>query len=218
MLPDVPALPLFTKIPYIIDIITTTAPLARSKANAQPAHKAVFPPPPAIHTELTFRLIRRTAIRAQGRYDSGDVEAAWFLGLARSDADVDTDLPEKEWVVADEANRSGDEVGRWIQRARFESKMFLIVPPTFDCGLIACKVSRGHYEWSFLLTNRRQYFLRLKVPFPGAGNDVELEIPVVIVSGLDRPIAREELQLRQGDRLPLGSSNSLRLATLDLPP
>ncbi|RDX41137.1 hypothetical protein OH76DRAFT_1467291 [Lentinus brumalis] len=128
LLPDVPALPLFTKTPYIIDIITTTAPLARSKANAQPAHKAIFPPPPAIHTELMFRLIRRTAIHAQGRYDSGDIEAVRFLGLARSGADVDTDLPEKEWAAADETNRSGgDEVGTWIQRARFQSKMFLIV-------------------------------------------------------------------------------------------
>ncbi|RPD71364.1 hypothetical protein L226DRAFT_208140 [Lentinus tigrinus ALCF2SS1-7] len=119
-LPDAPALPLFAKIPYIIDVITTTAPLTRGQANAHPAHKAIFPPPPTTSSELTFNLIRRTVLLAKGRYDSGDIEAAWFLGFARRTADLETDLLEKEWVTVDDAPRSGaEERGMWVKWARF---------------------------------------------------------------------------------------------------
>ena len=36
-----------------------------------------------------------------------------------------------------------------------------------------------------------QYQLVVKVPFPGIGNDLKLEVPVHVTSGIDKPVPRE---------------------------
>ena len=37
-----------------------------------------------------------------------------------------------------------------------------------------------------------QYQLVVKVPFPGIGNDLKLEVPVHVTSGIDKPVPREQ--------------------------
>ena len=54
---------------------------------------------------------------------------------------------------------------------------------------------------------RAQYELVVKVPFPGHGNDVKLEVPVTVTSGIDQPLARDEAQ-----------EDAPPYPTLDLPP
>ena len=60
----------------------------------------------------------------------------------------------------------------------------------------------------------------MKVPFPGRGNDVKLEVPVSVVSGLDAPLSREPPPTALA--LVLEGLESLKLAdadvSLDLPP
>ena len=35
-----------------------------------------------------------------------------------------------------------------------------------------------------------QYVLIVKVPFPGIGNSLKLEVPVTVTSGIDKPLAQ----------------------------
>ncbi len=55
-----------------------------------------------------------------------------------------------------------------------------------------------------------QYYLKLKIPLPGHGNDVELDsLPVMVISGINGPMARKEhiprLQCPQSSGSPLSS-------------
>ena len=53
-----------------------------------------------------------------------------------------------------------------------------------------------------------QYQLVVKVPFPGVGNNVKLEVPVNITSGIDQPLPRDQTDGESDDPPPI----------LDLPP
>ncbi|RPD67560.1 hypothetical protein L226DRAFT_529885 [Lentinus tigrinus ALCF2SS1-7] len=208
LLPDMPVLPLFTDIPFIINVTTTTAPLTRSKADAHPENKPIFPAPPAMHTEIDFRLMRIMRIRAEHMAAESIEDVAYFLGANTipSKLAVDTDLPPKEWVVVQPGGRekgSGEEKGVWVQRARFQTHVRLGVPPTFLSLTIECL-----------------YSLDLKVPFPGIGNDVRIDVPVTIVSGIDAPLCRAPRPISQAAALGeqgLGYAPQPP-AMLDLPP
>lgn len=101
-----------------------------------------------MHTGVSFRLSRRLHVRAARQLAPGTVGAtsesdeAAILGFPRPD--VETYLAEKEWVPAGAdpgAKRSsGEAVGAWVQRARFEARMWFNVPPTFATELIQCEV------------------------------------------------------------------------------
>ena len=60
---------------------------------------------------------------------------------------------------------------------------------------------------------RSQYKLELKVPFPGVGNDLHINMPITVTSGIDTPVLRD--QLVAGSSSASGSSNH---NILDLPP
>ncbi len=222
LFPDIPALPLFTDIPFIINVTTTTAPLTRAQADALPENKPIFPPPPAIHSEINFRLMRITRIRAK-RFGAENAEdVAYFLGAntISSKLAVETDLPPKEWVVV-QSSGGGEEKGVWVQRARFQTSVTLSVPPTFLCPTIECLVRRRRWVyWMHQCAHFPQYALDLKVPFPGLGNDVRIDIPVTIVSGIDAPSPRTSPPEPQADA-PLEPESAFVAAPppmLDLPP
>ncbi|RPD67562.1 hypothetical protein L226DRAFT_529889 [Lentinus tigrinus ALCF2SS1-7] len=207
LLTDMPVLPLFTDIPFIINVTTTTAPLTRSKADAHPESKPIFPAPPAIHTAIDFRLMRIMRLRANCYTTELIEDVAYFLGAktAPSKLAVDTDLPPKEWVAVqpgggEREKGSGEEEGVWVQRARFQTHVRLGVPPTFSSLTIECL-----------------YSLDLKVPFPGIGNDVRMDVPVTIVSGIDAPLSTGISQVAAPGERGVGYAAQPPLM-LDLPP
>ena len=81
---------------------------------------------------------------------------------------------------------------------------------------------------------RSQYCLSLKVPFPGLGNDVKVQLPVIVSSGIDAPVVRgtavsapvrgsasgwrSESDAGLGPAESQGGHARLPTATLDLPP
>ena len=143
-----PVLPLFAAVPFAVSIATTSAPLARARADAHPEQKAVFPAPPALHTQVALCLCRMLRVRARRPLGEGAVEVSEqsevlsILGGSLR-ADVETELPEREWVThrGGGAGASQDaEVGAWRQRARFEGTLRLRVPPTFATELVQCEV------------------------------------------------------------------------------
>ncbi|KAI1783735.1 hypothetical protein LXA43DRAFT_1077589 [Ganoderma leucocontextum] len=214
-LPDIPVLPLFSDIPYTISITTTTPPQPHREQDASGGPcKPVFPPVPQSADELEFTLHRRVKLRAKFMHVSLSGDVALFLGRKRENeraggpAPVESELPEKEWAPVDvEAALIADEkglgprktktgvdpdtlnLGAWVQRATFRSVVRLNCPPTFAVHNIECN-----------------YELVVRVPFPGIGNSLRLEVPVKVTSGIDKPIAKEE---SDSDSMP---------PPLDLPP
>ncbi|TBU44365.1 hypothetical protein BD309DRAFT_40979 [Dichomitus squalens] len=204
-IPDVPVLPLFAELPFVIDITTTTAPLARAKADALPPDKPIFPAPPVAHSEIQFRLYRNLVLSPKGYVWTTDDAVACFFGAGIDARDVvaDIDLPEKQWVVDQVSPHDGEEKGSWVQRSVFTSKFTLNLPPTFVApGLTV------------------QYYLSLEVPFPGIGNDIRIQVPVVISSGITESMPRSQtgqpqsqpqrssLPLRQPDPVAISSSSA----------
>ncbi|KAH9884970.1 hypothetical protein C8Q73DRAFT_718674 [Cubamyces lactineus] len=193
MIPDIPVLPLFVPIPFVINIKSTTPPLTRAAAETHPPDKPIFPPVPTAYHLLDFTLQRTLRIRARTFKAASTSDVIVFRSATMA---VEEDIPEREWVPLDgrEKEKSPDTKGTWVQRASFRSTFRLDCPHTFATDNIICG-----------------YSLELKVPFPGIGNDVRISMPVRVTSGLDAPI------LRDGPDDPRNPPRP-REGMLDLPP
>ncbi|KAI0355531.1 hypothetical protein OH77DRAFT_1425041 [Trametes cingulata] len=195
-MPNVSPLPLFVPIPFIIKIRTTTAPHTRAKADAHPPDKPIFPAPPSAYSMLDFKLRQKVYLRARGFTERPSTDVNVFTpgpGFT-----VDTDIAENEWLWAegeDIGAKTPEAKGIWKQRTTFRGTLTLACPPTFSLEkTIGC-----------------EYFLSLKVPFPGLGNDVKMNMPIIISSGLNAPVMKDQ---------PRSESSAAPAApnVLDLPP
>ncbi|RPD55391.1 hypothetical protein L227DRAFT_309918 [Lentinus tigrinus ALCF2SS1-6] len=136
-------------------------------------------------SEVTFQLFRRTTVRAHRREEKIHSVTTWFLGFGRVPCEhVEVNVPEKEWVPMHgknvSSNSNSKNTGVWVQCAQFASGLVFNVPPTFSLT--------DRIAW--------EYFLKLKVTFPGlvpgVDNDVKLEVPVTIVSGIDKAVPHQQ--------------------------
>ncbi|KAI0650969.1 hypothetical protein C8Q79DRAFT_1007179 [Trametes meyenii] len=168
-IPDEPVLPLFTPVPVIIKVQSTTPPSAHRKAEGSNSDKPVFPPVPDAYNKLEFKLERKSFVSAQKIYHEKSVSDVVVFSK-QSSAVVNADVPEKEWVPLD----SGSSKGSWVQRAMFKTTIRLDCPPSFAIDSVKC-----------------EYRLVVQVPFPGVGNNVEVVMPVTVTSGIDVPIIRD---------------------------
>ncbi|KAI0741772.1 hypothetical protein C8Q80DRAFT_1110257 [Daedaleopsis nitida] len=217
-LADIPVLPIFSTIPYSISVTTTSPPLSRSKANALPADKPVFPPVPASPHDMEFKLNRRLKLTASGTIHEPTMDVASFLGGKegeRASAPIEADVPGRLWVplasatedtyketesekgqVGERGSEAADPnaMGMWVQRATYRSTFRLTCAPSFAVENIRCS-----------------YKLVVKVPFPGVGNDLKLEVPVTVTSGIVRTLAPEQPEQSDPSRDALPPN-------LDLPP
>lgn len=232
-LPDIAVLPLFSDIPYAITVITTSAPLSKEKADAHPLEKPVFPPVPAAPHSLEFALHRNLTIRAKWMRATNSAAVAHFLGGRESDrknlGPVGFEVPAREWVPLDAITGANAEKGKdkesgsvpadvdpdtkgvWVQRATVEGTFTLNCPPSLALHNIECAVRPSLLSSPTLadevcFVSVLQYKLLVKVPFPGIGNGLKLELPVNITSGIDQPLAKESSETE--DAPPI----------LDLPP
>ncbi|OSC96388.1 hypothetical protein PYCCODRAFT_1441091 [Trametes coccinea BRFM310] len=176
-IPDLSALPLYTKILFVIDILTTSPLLTRAKADTSSQHRPVFPAVPAEFTMLEFKLRRRISLRAGTLKDDVSSDVATFTKAALVISAVQAETPPSRWQPLPDADeKSAGALGRWVQRSSFRSTFQLACAPSFTTETIDC-----------------QYSLELTVPFAGAGNDVRISWPIRVSSGLDAPAARDKL-------------------------
>ncbi|KAI0364609.1 hypothetical protein BV20DRAFT_974263 [Pilatotrama ljubarskyi] len=194
-IPKMSPLPLFVPIPFVIKIDTISAPLTRAKADAHPPDKPIFPPPPCAYSMLDFKLREKLLIHARSSTVNPTADVHVFTSGSGSVV-VDTDIAENEWrwlEDADDNKQNPDAKGVWVQRTTFHGTFRLSCPPTFVLGkYIKC-----------------EYLLSLKVPFPGLGNDVKMTRPVVVGSGINTPIIKDQ---------PGSSAPATAPRVLDLPP
>lgn len=193
------ACPLYVPIPFVIKIKTISAPLTRAKADAHPADQPVFPPVPASFSEVQFKLHEKLFIKATSLKEKVPADVIQFKPHAEPDTVLAEDVPPRRWVAlgSTDEKKSGEVYshtkGTWIQEATFRSTFRLDCPPTFALNTLTCDVRSSAFEScdkgsSFYA----QYDLTLKVPFPGVGNDVSLSMPIVITSGIDVPVVRDQ--------------------------
>ena len=155
-LPDIPVLPLFSDIPYIITVTTTGAPISSEKASADKG--TTFPPLPRDPHDLEFELQQRLQLRAdifRGKEGKASSTVATILGgkkEKRYQVAVGIELPEREWVPAnaplvgdgkEKVDSASGGKGSWVQRASFQSTFRLNCPPTFAVKNIDCNVCRA---------------------------------------------------------------------------
>ncbi|KAH9937914.1 uncharacterized protein BXZ73DRAFT_100129 [Epithele typhae] len=202
-LPDIPVLPLSAVIPYTISVTTETPPLTRAKAAGLSSDKGVFPPIPTTPDAVEFKLRRRVKIMALKINSKSHKDICLFPGekaaeKERKDGTLRPPTAAKvspgefvpERAPGDEKRTAGDkDAGTWVQRATFDSTLRLDCPPSFALSNIECS-----------------YELVVTVSFPGIGNNLTLEVPVVVSSGVDTALPREE------------GASAGELPSLDLPP
>ncbi|KAI9059985.1 hypothetical protein FKP32DRAFT_1595731 [Trametes sanguinea] len=197
MIPELPALPLFAPIPFVIEIKTTSPPLTRAKADALPQGKPVFPAAPEGFSALQFKLRRKLRIRANPYIVHSSSDVAVFTKDANVISAVQADRGQNGWYPLHGTDeKSTDAPGEWIQHVTFRSSFTLTCAHTFEIDSVGS-----------------QFYLELTVPIAGVGNNVHINVPVVLTSGINAPVSRDALT-------PVGSAVSAgdTASFLDLPP
>ncbi|KAJ3558004.1 hypothetical protein NM688_g1165 [Phlebia brevispora] len=170
-LPSINVFPIFTPIPFVLTIITTSK---RMKKDETPENQPIFPSPPLTPKGVEFTLTRAVMVRTHSWSENGRDTVAAIGGLSPESSDphfydeVQIEGVEKTWIPS-----YGDEKknkGSWRQEVNFKSTFKLNCPPAFQSPTMGI-----------------QYILNLKIDFPGIGNDLKTEIPIVVVSSMLPP-------------------------------
>ncbi|KAJ3488296.1 hypothetical protein NLI96_g2951 [Meripilus lineatus] len=173
LLPKVAGLPLFTKIPFKLRVVTTTKEMKYTTRDESDAER-VFPVPPILPKEVELSLRRQVYITAR-RWAATDSETVAPVGSMGKSASSETrdevvKTYEKRWVPCDKDNQTGS----WRQQSEMQSTIELKWSPSFSTPNLT-----------------QRHFLRLKVCFPGIGNNLQADIPIRITSGMVTPTEAE---------------------------
>ncbi|KAK7057663.1 arrestin-N domain-containing protein [Favolaschia claudopus] len=161
-IPDLASYPIATAIPFSLHVETDTKPFPISDAPVDKHGKPLFPAPPAISSEVRLCLVRTTNLRVR-RYsrqvnDTFDLKGS--VGDATRVAAVHQATDEPEWIPAlGPKDKKG--LGTWRRAVHFESAVKIPYTPTTHAEIV---------DW--------QYYLRIIIPFPGIGNDLQLDVPL----------------------------------------
>ncbi|KAJ6478046.1 hypothetical protein C8R47DRAFT_1139217, partial [Mycena vitilis] len=201
-IPAMGSFPIATNIPFRLHVETETKPMHISDAPVDKHGKPLFPAPPALSSDVKLVLHRRAEIRVRQRTrhveDIYDLEGS--LGDAKRVAAVHQVIDEPEWIPTpgskDEKSR-----GIWRRAVHFESAVAIPYAPTTNTEIL---------DW--------EYNLRFIVPFPGIGNDLQLEVPIRLDPGSACPPppvgTPGSSNMTYADVLPVGPPPAM----LDLPP
>lgn len=133
MLPAIDAFPVFTPIPFTLNIVTVSKPMRREDI---PQGEPIFPAPPLTPKGVTFKLERSVFVQVHAWRSDGNQSTVGHLGgLSPEPAPphfydaVRTEGLEKVWVpeLGDEKKQKGT----WKQEVNFLSNFQLACPPTF---------------------------------------------------------------------------------------
>ncbi|KAJ7099456.1 hypothetical protein B0H15DRAFT_547524 [Mycena belliarum] len=176
-LPDLPAFPVATPIPFSLHITTETKPVKRSDRPEEKPGKPLFPAPPTASSQLKLGLRRETTVRVRQRTreleDTFDLQAIRDIrdttekrpASASASVSVPAMVDEPEWVPQDSKDR-----GVWKRAVHFNSTLTFPYAPTFSTQTLA---------W--------HYTVHVVVPFPGIGNGLKLQFPITLAPGWPCP-------------------------------
>ncbi|KAJ6589978.1 hypothetical protein DFH09DRAFT_220110 [Mycena vulgaris] len=201
-IPDMSSFPIATAIPFSFHIETETKPMRISDGPVDKHGKPLFPALPALSSDVKLSLHRRAEIRVRERtrYVEDVFDLKGSLGDVTWVAAVQQIIDEPEWIPAPGTK---DEKGRgiWRRAVHFETEVAIPYAPTCSTETL---------DW--------QYDLRFVVPFPGIGNDLQLDVPIHLDPGSACPPPLVGVpgssNITYADVLPAGPPPPM----LDLPP
>jgi len=167
-IPAINIFPLFTPIPITLQVTTLTKQM-KFDESGENASEAMFPAPPLHAKEVDFSLRRYYHLNAQEWTASGSETVSYLGGMGKEANGQDAVIIEnagKIWIPSEDDKR----VGSWKQEVTMRSKIELKWTPTFETRIFSVR-----------------HQLRIKVGFPGIGNNLEAEFPILIKSGMERP-------------------------------
>lgn len=170
-IPEIKTLPLFTNIPVIIHITTTTKPMKRDESSEGEDSKGrIFPCPPQEPKEIELFLRRRIRLSARGWDDEGKENISSLGGLGKvggaKEGQIEFHVGETRWNPSD----SDKGKGCWVQESTVNTSIHLTTTPSFMTHVMSI-----------------EYMLRIKIEFPGIKNDVEIDVPVRLTSAMVPP-------------------------------
>ncbi|KAJ7756803.1 hypothetical protein DFH07DRAFT_885143 [Mycena maculata] len=169
VMPALATFPMSTVFPFRVHVTTETKAMKYTDSPEERG-KPLFPVPPVNFSQLKLTLVRRVHFRASNR-SAQATETVLLIGETGESPGSSTLLlqPEApEWIPSDDKGK-----GIWRRTVHMQSSMCLSVPPTFNTEILS---------WD--------YALRLCVPFPGLGNDVQSDSAIWIVPGFACPPTR----------------------------
>jgi len=166
-LPSLSSLPLFTRIPLTLRVVTHTKPMSPDKEPSYDGEGRLFPSPPIHPTDVQITLLRAVFLRAKHwkvNYTEDAMHVGGCLGSSAQRGTANVEVMETVW---EPSNKDGSR-GTWKQESILKSFLDLNLPPTFAVEK----------------TLTASYILLVKVIFPGLGNDAEIQFPVAIASAM----------------------------------
>ncbi|KAI0345946.1 hypothetical protein BDW22DRAFT_1353585 [Trametopsis cervina] len=167
-LPTVAIFPVFAPIPFSLTVTTLSKHMHRDDTPSD--GEPIFPAPPLKPSELEFKLERDMHVKARAWAASSEGAFVQYLG----GLGPDLPLTEYERVRVQRAENvwvpSEKDKGAWRQEATIRSFFELTCPPSFDSSTMSVN-----------------YQLRLKVDFPGIGNDLKIDVPIRVSSSFHSP-------------------------------
>ncbi|KAJ6497529.1 hypothetical protein C8R45DRAFT_983242 [Mycena sanguinolenta] len=200
-IPDMASYPIATAIPFSFHVETETKAMHMSDAPVDKPGKPIFPAPPASSSDVRLAIHRKTEIRVRRwtRHVGDDFDLKGSLGDATRVAAIQQVCDEPEWIPAT-GPKDKKGYGIWRRAIHFNSAVAIPYAPTTSTDIV---------DW--------EYNLLLVVPFPGIGNNLRFEIPLVLHPGSACPPppvgAPGSLSTTYADVLPAGPP-----PMLDLPP
>jgi len=196
--PEINEFPLFTPIPFVIEVVTFSKSMKHGEISAA---KPIWPAPPTTPQEVRFELRRNVHVRTRHLNWQGSQKVTSLGGFNGSAGTVEVSTQDPEWVPSD----TDGSRGKWKQSTSFSSTFTLTCPPTFNFP-------------SLIL----DYTSHIELQFSGWQNDISLDVPFNIVSGVlpSVPGYSDYTAPPSGDPETDSSDwdHPLLPSTLDLPP
>ncbi|KAJ7496772.1 hypothetical protein FB451DRAFT_1162889 [Mycena latifolia] len=167
VLPDLPSFPMSTNIPFSFHVLTKTKTVHRD--DLEDKHGKLFPAPPTSPADVELHVYQRGRMRVHNKSEPLEekFELTGSLGDKAAINHVRTTVDQPEWIHTPDQK---EDKGSWKRAVHFDGVFSLPFIPTFTAETV---------EW--------HYSIRFKVEFPGIGNDLELEFPILINSGATIP-------------------------------
>lgn len=134
-LPALDCIPIFTAIPFTLDIVTISKPM---KHGDTPTDEPIFPAPPLNPETIELHLVRYVKLRARSWTEDGHDQIASLGGLG-DDAHIArhavlVDDREKVWapLPGQDTVEEKKQKGSWKQQVTFRSSLSLACPPSFQ--------------------------------------------------------------------------------------
>ncbi|GJE88447.1 hypothetical protein PsYK624_045300 [Phanerochaete sordida] len=171
--PDMEAFPVLTPIPLTLNVVTVSKTM---KADEHKEDEEIFPEPPQNPKKYELKMESKIWVKAQGHTNgSSDHTVGYLAGFGESDDPHFSDAVQvqglrKTWIPSHDSHDEKKHKGQWKQEVTFRSSFVLNCPPSFSTDTMTV-----------------EYNARLKIDFPGIGNDTKLDFVMPVISSMPPP-------------------------------